>query len=359
MRIGIDARLIGETGVGRYIRNLIANLALIDTNNEYVVFLREAGYRTFELPGTNWTKVLADVPWHSVTEQIIMPGILRRQSLDIFHVPYFNVPVFYFGKIVVTIHDLTILHFDTGKATTLPWVLYKIRRIGYRFILWWGITRAAHIIAVSNETKKEIMEHFPVPAEKITVTYEGFDETLGEYPEEKPLVKEPYFLYVGNAYPHKNLEVLVDSFGEYLNSTPNRKLVFVGRDDYFYRRLTEYVGRKGLSRAVSFFGFATERQLANLYRHAEALVFPSKMEGFGLPALEAAAAGCPVICSDIPVFRELMGDNASYFDPDDSHGLALMLDRKRSRPKKPSKDIFSWRTLSRKTLDLYERSNRI
>src|SRR3989344_5912882 len=117
MKIGIDARLINETGVGRYIRNLINVLARIDRINSYIVFVRDDSWNP---PNERWEKRIIDIPWHSISEQLIFPWLLIKEHLDLVHIPYFNVPIFYPGKFVVTIHDLTILHFDTGKATTLP-----------------------------------------------------------------------------------------------------------------------------------------------------------------------------------------------------------------------------------------------
>jgi len=173
MKIGIDARLIGETGVGRYIRNLIAELGKIDRTNSYIVFLRKNAFDAFELPNAGWKKRLADVPWHSIAEQLFMPAIFNREHLDLLHIPYFNVPLFYFGKFIVTIHDLTILHFDTGKATTLPYVFYKFRRLGYYISLMKAIFWSEKVIAVSQTTKCEILDHFDVPREHIEVIYEG------------------------------------------------------------------------------------------------------------------------------------------------------------------------------------------
>ncbi len=173
MKIGIDARLVNETGVGRYVRNLIAELGKIDDKNSYVVFLRKSAFDSFALPNARWTKRLADIPWHSVTEQLFMPAIFNSEHLDLLHVPYFNVPLFYFGKCIVTIHDLTILHFDTGKATTLSYVFYKIRRLGYYISLLKAIFWSEKIIAVSESTKKEILDHFDVLSEQIEVIYEG------------------------------------------------------------------------------------------------------------------------------------------------------------------------------------------
>jgi glycosyltransferase involved in cell wall biosynthesis len=173
MKIGIDARLISETGVGRYIRNLIAELGKIDRTNCYVVFLRKNSFDAFTLPNARWEKRLADIGWHSVAEQLFMPEIFSREHLDLLHVPYFNVPLFYFGKFVVTIHDLTILHFDTGKATTLPYLFYKIRRLGYYISLLKALFWSEKVIAVSESTKKEILDHFDVFPEHIGVIYEG------------------------------------------------------------------------------------------------------------------------------------------------------------------------------------------
>jgi glycosyltransferase involved in cell wall biosynthesis len=173
MKIGIDARLINETGVGRYIRNLIAELGKIDPINSYVVFLQKKSFDAFTIPNARWEKRLADIPWHSIAEQLFMPAILKREHLDLLHVPYFNVPLLYFGKFVITIHDLTILHFDTGKATTLPYVFYKLRRLGYYISLLKAIFWSEKVIAVSQTTKCEILDHFDVLPEHITVVYEG------------------------------------------------------------------------------------------------------------------------------------------------------------------------------------------
>jgi hypothetical protein len=173
MKIGIDARLINETGVGRYIRNLIAELGILDTKNSYVVFLRKNAYDGFMLPNVRWEKRMADIRWHSMTEQIFMPAIFNRERLDLLHVPYFNIPLFYFRKFIVTIHDLTLLHFNTGKATTLPYVLYKFRRLGYYISLLKAMFSSEKIIAVSHATKKEILDHFDVSPEHIEVIYEG------------------------------------------------------------------------------------------------------------------------------------------------------------------------------------------
>ena len=172
MKIGIDARLWGATGVGRYLEELVENLAKIDKKNHYVLFLTKK-HKNLSLPGPTWEKRIANIRWHSVKEQILMPLILWREHLDLVHFPYFSVPIFYPGKFVVTIHDLILDHFETGQATTLPWFLYKIKRLGYKLVIWVALKRAVKIITVSEATKNKIVEHYKINPGKVVVTYEA------------------------------------------------------------------------------------------------------------------------------------------------------------------------------------------
>jgi len=344
MRIGIDARLLEETGVGRYIRNLIGEISELDKKNEYAVFLSKKSYAQCILPNSRWKKVLADVRWHTLKEQWIMPRLFRSANLDLVHIPYHNPPIFYSGPMIVTIHDLTILHFNTGKATTLPQPLYQLKRLGYWVELCIGLKKSRRIIAVSETTKRELIDHFRVPARKIIVTYEGVNMKRSDT---RALIDAPYLLYVGNAYPHKNLENLIAA-----TQKLKKKLVLVGNDDFFYRRL-----RSKMSDNVVFFGPASDEKLSNLYQHADALVSPSLMEGFGLPALEALSFGCPVLASNIPIFHEILGEYASYFNPTDPKSIAKAvsgIQKKRIPP-----DFFarySWQHMASETLQIYEGS---
>jgi len=154
-------------------------------------------------------------------------------------------------------------------------------------------------------------------------------------------MKDKYFLYVGNAYPHKNVEVLVSAA-----KTAGVGVVYVGKNDYFYKKLGV------VPKSVS------DRELTNLYKNATALVSPSLMEGFGLPAIEALRVGCPVIVSDIPVFHELLGQSAIYFNPHDPKELAKILVSPIAKPKKLAK-IYSWSAMARETLAVYETCNRV
>jgi glycosyltransferase involved in cell wall biosynthesis len=355
MRIGIDARLIDETGVGRYIRNLIAELAVRDSSHEFVVFLRKQQFDAFFPPNTRWRKILADVPWHSMTEQIVMPRIFFQAKLDLLHVPYFNVPLLYLGRMVVTIHDLTILHMDTGRATTLPWVLYKLKRLGYRMLVWWAVHRSKQLIAVSQTTKGDIVKSFGIDPARIHVTYEGVDSHIATPSKKKVAtpISGAYMLYVGNAYPHKNLDSLIAALPQIHTQV---KLVIVGKEDFFLQRIKQTVSQKNLSHRVVFLGSVSDEQLASLYTHAKAFVFPSLMEGFGLPALEALSFGCPVLCSDIPIFHEILGSRATYFDPYNPSDIARTMNKGISR-KTPYIDTrFQWSRMAEKTVHIYESS---
>lgn len=365
MRIGIDARLINETGVGRYIRNLIREIAIIDANNQYVVFLRKNIFDEFILPGPNWQKRLVDVPWHSISEQLILPFIFSREKLDLLHVPYFNAPIFYPGKYVMTIHDLTILKTNTGKASTLPFILYKVRRLGYQFVLRIGANRATQIITVSKTVKKDIVDELRINSEKIKVTYEGIDRVFLEKSKKvKRLIDKPYFLYVGNVYPHKNVEILVSAMLGLKKKHPKVQLVFVGKRDFFYNRLQENPVTQQLTDNIIFAGEVSDVELKNYYHYALALLFPSKMEGFGLPGLEALASKCLVIAAKTHVFTEILDKHALFVDPDNLTDWINVLDKIASNPDeyKLSLDVdkwlsnFSWIKLAQDTLKIYENS---
>lgn len=351
MRIGIDARLWNETGVGRYIQALFAYLP---KDQEIIWFLGPKEFANLQITSAKWRKVLATPRWHTLSEQIIMPILFYRENLDLLHVPYVNFPAFYFRKTVSTIHDLILDHYKTGKATTLPWWGYLIKKVGYQFLVWVATRRAAKIIAVSYSTKKEIIDHYQVNPERIEVIYESGELSRASFKSLSPENRRPkgtYLLYVGNAHPHKNLENLIRA-AEILK----KKLVLVGSDSYFYPRLSR-------SQYVYQVGSVPNEELFEWYKNAAVFVSASKMEGFGIPPLEAMSAGCPVALSDIPIFREINGEAAVYFNPDNPEDIArvisqVLMNRKLrqsliSKGYKQAKK-YSWEKMVRETYKIYE-----
>lgn len=175
--------------------------------------------------------------------------------------------------------------------------------------------------------------------------------------------KKQYVLYVGNAYPHKNLEKLIEALNIVISEYPNIFLILVGGEDYFYKRLKEKVKEMELEDVVVFWGPADRKELANLYKNATILVFPSFMEGFGLPAVEAMAEGLLVLCSDIPVFHEVLGSAAVYFNPYDANDMADKMSDVLNNPQKYEnfKTLgfeqvrrYSWQKLAHQTLVVYQ-----
>ncbi len=366
MRIGIDCRLWNETGVGRYTRNLVGELDKIDNHNQYVLFVLSRDAENLKsqisnLKNGKWKLVVADIRWHSVTEQLEFPGVLEKENLDLVHFPYFSVPIFYNRPFVVTIHDLILHDFPTGQASTMPYPFYWLKHFGYKAVISSAAKRAFEVIAVSEATKKDIVDHLHVQESKVAVTYEGVDAGIvGKNKNNHSLVKSDYFLFVGNAYPHKNLDRLFSAFRQIRVKNPAISLVLVGREDYFYRRL-----RKQPRDGVLFLTASSDKELQNLYRNAKALIMPSLMEGFGLPPLEAMSNDCVVLASDIPSFREICNNAAIYFDPYDSNSIASVMQSVLASKNKKQLDelkeigkkhasTFSWEKMAKETLAVYE-----
>jgi glycosyltransferase involved in cell wall biosynthesis len=363
MRIGIDARLWEQTGVGRYIRNIIANLQKIDKKNHYVLFIRSEDLElvSAQVKNKNWEIVETNIKWHSLSEQIQFPLILNKAKLDLVHFPYFSVPILYKKPYVVTIHDLIIDHFSTGEASTLFYPLYFGKRVSYKFLIKQVAKKAKKIITPSIATKEEIIDHLGIIEKKINVIPEASDKNL------KPQTANPktqnlgkYFLYVGNAYPHKNLVSLIYAFNKIAKENKDLKLILVGHKDFFYQKLEE----ENKSDKIIFYGKATDSELANLYSNAIALVMPSLMEGFGLPVLEAMSLKCLVVCSDIPSFREIASNSAIYFKPENANDIKETMKsvyvnnekykNEKLEPAFKRAQKYSWEKAAVETLNVYE-----
>lgn len=367
MKIGIDARLWNETGVGRYIRNLVINLASLDTSNGYVLFVRPEDKENIEkIVPSSWKLVSVAIRWHSVQEQVSFLLTINNEKVDLMHFPYFSLPVLYRRPFIVTIHDLIIHSFATGRASTLPLPLYKIKHFAYKNVIVQATKRAQTVIVPLTSVKKDLEVLLSVPSKKIAVTKEGFDANISVISQDPRFtVPDNFFLYVGNAYPHKNVELLLEGFLSFLKEKNSDKysLILVGKEDYFYKRIKkEYKENKN----IYFLHNVSDSELGYLYNHAIALVSASLMEGFGLPCLEAAQSGCLVAVSDITSFREVCGENALYFSPSTSSSigsifpkiLSLSPDVKKTFIENGRKNAstFSWKKMTRQTIDIYESS---
>lgn len=386
MKIAIDARFYGPfgKGLGRYTEKLIKHLEKIDQENDYTVFLRQENWDHYLPLNKNFKKELADYRWYTLSEQRNMPKILKKGNFDLVHFPHFNVPLLYNGNFIVTVHDLILLDFPTKRATTLGPMKYALKNMAYKKVISSAVKKAKKVITVSEYTKKRLIEHFNLPEDKIIVTYEAcekvnaLDNNLDRNFLNEHGIKKPFLLYVGNAYPHKNLERLltvfkmlrnseIKKFGNYevKKSAFNYQLVLVGKKDYFYQRLQGLARELGLldSGEVVFFGFAKDDELAGLYQNASLYVFPSFIEGFGLPPLEAMSYGLPVVTSKTSCLPEILGEAAKYFDPKNDEDIANVIlkvlnddilkdEMKRLGLEQVKK--YSWEKCARETLKIYD-----
>lgn len=371
MRIGIDARFWGPIGkgLGRYTQKLLENIGRLDEENEYFVFLRKENFASFPDDIPNFHKVLADFHWYTLEEQIKFPRLLESFKLDLVHFPHFNVPIFYRGKFVVTIHDLILLHFPTVRNTTLNPLIYRIKFFFYKKVIKTALSRSERIITVSNFTKKDILAEFPeISGEKIIVTYESAENFcfIPSVSKEEILSRygiiKPYLLYVGNAYPHKNLERLLSAFQRIKKNFSDLNLVLVGKRDYFYSRLESFARERGIA-GVIFTGFVSDEDLDTVFKESLIYVWPSLYEGFGLPPLEAMAKGIPVLSSDEPCMREILEDGATYFDGRnvadiEKKAMELIRNEERRREKiekgYAQAGKYDWKKMGEETLRVYQ-----
>ncbi len=369
MRIGIDARLYNESGVGRYIRNLLSHLQEIDTKNEYLIFHLKKDFDSLAY-SNNFTKVLADFRWYSFIEQIKFPKLLNKFNLDLMHFPHFNTPIFYKGKFIVTIHDLIHQHFSMQKATTHDPITYKIKKFGYKTVFKNAIKKSEKVITVSNFVKNQLIGEWGIDENKIIVTEEAVDEkiiglakNLNEKRSKQILEKfnihSPFIFYVGNAHPHKNVEGLIKAFLEIKEENGNLQLVLSGSDHYFWQKI------KQNQEDIIFTGYVTDEELVALYKNAKAFVMPSYEEGFGIPLLEAFASGCPVVSSNAGSLPEVGGDACLYFDPKNEEDMkektTEVLNNQKLRGELIEKGYkrykkFSWKKLAKETLQTYNKN---
>lgn len=372
MKIAIDARMYQESGIGRYIRNLLTQLQKLDFENEYFILLTKNDFDNLEFRD-NFKKVLANFRWYGLSEQIKMPKILHGLKTDLVHFPHFNVPIFYRGKFIVTIHDLIHQHFQMRRATTKDPLTYKIKQFGYNQVFKNAIFRSQKILVPSNYVKDLLIKKWGVEGNKIVVTYEAVDGKIIEIANtlsqkksgeilEKFNIKQPYLFYVGNAHPHKNVEGLIKAYLLLQKKYPDLSLVLSGHDHYFWERIKQSVAASPLKKDIIFTGSVSDEELVSLYKNASCFVMPSFEEGFGIPLLEAFACGCPVVSSNAGALPEVGGNAAIFFDPTSSGDMGERIDKvindeslRKEMIIKGQKRVklFSWEKLAKQTLEVY------
>ena len=378
MRIGIDARTLSGryTGDRTYWRGLIGGLAAIDTVNEYVLYTRQPleGDPPRGLgPNFSWRQVASpqnDALWMLAG----WPRALKADKINVAHTQY-NIPLL--GApcpVVTTVHDVS---FRVHPDLFLPKDRWILNTLVPR-----SMKRAARVIAVSESTRRDILRHYPsVPKDAVRVVLEAADARFrppaGGQETARAMANKglklddrPYLLAVGVLQPRKNLALLLDAFallklGLKINGEPlPHRLVIAGKRGWLDDTDVQLAALpEEVTRDIVLAGYVADDELPTLYGGADALCYPSRYEGFGLPPLEAMACGCPVLCSRSSSLPEVVGDAGILLSPDDSDAWARALGKLLSAPpilarwreRGPAQAaLFSWEKAARETLEVYE-----
>jgi glycosyltransferase involved in cell wall biosynthesis len=402
MVIGIDASRANrknKTGTEWYSFYLIKNLAKIDNNNRYVLYLDSApGVELLQVIKDHWNFSYKVLNWPFTSfwtlGRLSLEMLLKRP--DVLFVPAHGMPLIHPKKTINTIHDvafvreLSIYRQEDPKAST------KFRRRVLKFIIrlvtfgkyagnsleylnWstsFALNHASQIITVSNFTKEEILKYYPkTKADIIKVVHNGYPEDLfnkNSSDEEieatlnKYNITKPYYLYVGRLEKKKNTSFLVEALSIIRSDYPQikEKLVLIGNASYGYDEVKYAIEEFNLGKDVIMPGWVEELDMPNIFKGASAFIFPTRHEGFGIPVLQSLACGVVTAVSDIPVLHEVAGEAVLYFDQNDKRAIAeamaklvldqdfkqKLVDRGLEQAKK-----FSWLKCAKETLLVIEK----
>ena len=365
MRIGIDARLVyyRQAGISQYTIRLLQELSAIDQDDDFIVFQsRKDRSRLADAP--NFQKRSLWTPPHHRFEQVLLPLEIAAVDLDILHSPDFIPPFRRNCKSVITIHDLNFLlypHFLTPESAK------------YYGQIDQAVRKCDYIIAVSESTKRDIIQLTGAPEGKISVVHEAAHPVYRPLPDaqflqrvkKRPATERDFILFVSTIEPRKNVATLLRAYKQLLDDYhPNVNLVLAGEKGWLFDRVFALVDQFGLRGRVHFLGRVSTEDLLELYNAAELLVHPAFYEGFGLPPLEAMACGTPVVVSNTSSLPEVVGDAALMVEPTDVDGMTVamwrLLSDKALHQEMSDKGLkrarqFSWRRAAIETLSIYRR----
>jgi glycosyltransferase involved in cell wall biosynthesis len=365
VRIGIDARLANgpRTGIGSYTANLLAALGRAGAPEQFVLF----SDRPLPPPaGPAFSNEALPVRHRLVWTFGTLPGACRRARLDLFHgTSNFELPVLAGCPLVVTVHDLIPL--------SCPGAVSRRYRLLFRVLVARAVSVARRVIAISEFTRREILERYPAAAKRIAVVPNGVDPAFcapGDPDADRRVqarhgLAGRYLLFVGVLEPRKNVPLLVDAFEILRHTRPEAadlQLALAGGAGWRGETIAAGVRSRGLDPAVRLLGYVPDADLPALYRGATLAVMPSQCEGFGLPALEAMACGAPVLASDAAALPETVGDAGELFTPGDAGALARRIADLAAAPKRLAAlrergfaraARFTWDRTAAGTLEVY------
>ncbi|MCC6546488.1 glycosyltransferase family 4 protein [Candidatus Sumerlaeota bacterium] len=356
------------TGTGRYLAEVFRSLVAQRPDSHFLLYAKEDQRSLFPFDGTNGElRILSGCPSSPIKrtlwEMANFSGVLRGDQVDLYHGPANFLPPRKICPYVLTLHDMVYFH-NPGRtfyARAKYWQWYI--RATWRM--------ADSIITVSEFSKQQIMKYIPVPADRIHVVYNGVDERFfaDPAPELRARVRSgmklerPYILYVGRLDPDKNVDRLVAAYKKFVDSgIVDHDLVIAGAKEFEWSGTYKFVMENKLDERVHFTGYIADDLLVPLYSEAAAFCFPSLNEGFGLPVLEAMAAGLPVVTSNISSLPEVIGDAGVQADPfsvdEIAAGLRKVLQpttaREFSEAARARARQFSWQRAAEQTYQVYE-----
>ncbi|MEX2012257.1 MAG: glycosyltransferase family 1 protein, partial [Patescibacteria group bacterium] len=330
-RIGLDMRnwRAESGGVGRYNRNLLKELLAIDSENHYTAIITPKGEKEFNVKAPNLEKLVVEYDNYSSDEQRYLPALLKQQQFDLVHFTQFNHPIFYRQPFVITIHDIIMHLYPSGRQKD-SW----LRRLAYRRVFN-DCQRAERIIVPSQSTKDDLVEKLGFPLEKINVTAEGSEAAFRLHtPAEKQKIIQKYalpkrfILFVSRWEEYKGLPALIKAFEVLSKKYPDLGLVIAGEPSKQNPSVAELVKTaQSTNKNIVTPGFIADADLAPLYAAATVYVHPSWYEGFGIMILEAFASGVPVVTSNVSSLPEVAGEAALLVDPKNPKAIAENIEK--------------------------------
>ena len=364
MLIGIDASratAVERTGTENYSLFLIRALLELDHRNRYRLYFNLTPAPQLFDPAANVD--LKTMPFPRLWTHVRLSSEMATRPPDVLFVPAHVLPVVHPARSIVTVHDLGYLHYPKAHTHWARWYLNWSTRYNAR--------AAAHVIADSLATKRDLTERGYAAPDKVSVVYPGYDEAFAPVRDERHLAEirtryglpDVYIICVGTLQPRKNLEALLDALAELSRQGKPVHLAIAGKKGWLYESLFAQVRCLGLVDRVHFLGYVPQADLPALVSGARAFLLPSLYEGFGLPVLEAMACGTAVICSDVSSLPEIAGDAAILISPHDTEqlikALCRVLDDDEFRGELEHKGLhqatrFSWKEAAQQTLQILE-----
>ena len=367
MNIAVDGRVLQgkTTGIGKYVDQVLSALSKIDKENSYYIFFNYKDISEVKNYGQNFQNV--KVPFFKIIlEQIWFPVLFRKYKIDLYFSPNHVLPIIKNSQTVVVIHDLAHLYFPQSLPKKAFWY--------YQTFIPGSLKRADRIIAISESTKSDIVKFFDIESEKIKVLYPGVEKKKFEAKISKEHRKKirnklnlsnDYLLTIGIFEFRKNYQRLIQAFNNIAKRFPELKLVMAGPKSKDFPNIQRLVQQYNLSDRVIFPGYLRQEEIITLYQEAKLFVFPSLYEGFGIPPLEAMAAGTPVVASCTSSIPEVVGNAAVLFDPKKPEAISkaiieVLKDKNKEKQlilagkKRVNLSQFDWCEVGKKTLEIFQ-----